>query len=71
MPIEEIRAVQLNLLLSIIRHAYEHTSLYREKFDAIGLKPSDIRQFTDAIFLYIQFPPIIDSSTGIVDLYYS
>lgn len=44
---EKIRAIQLQRLRSIIRHAYQHTQFYRETMDQIGIKPEDIHSIED------------------------
>ncbi len=45
-PAERERRV-LEKLQAIVAHAYEQTDLYREKMDAAGVKPEDIRSFED------------------------
>ncbi len=37
--IDELRAVQLERLQWILRHAYEHIPFYRKKFDEAGVAP--------------------------------
>ncbi len=44
---EEIRALQLERLKKIVAYAYERVPMYRQKFDAIGLKPEHIRTLDD------------------------
>jgi phenylacetate-CoA ligase len=44
---EEIRARQLELLQEQVAWAYERVPFYREQFDAIKLKPADIRSHED------------------------
>lgn len=39
--------LQLERLQRIVRHAYEHSHFYTKAFDAIGLKPEDIRSLDD------------------------
>ena len=43
----EIRQMQLERLKHIVRYAYENVPMYRERFDAIGLKPEHIRTLKD------------------------
>ena len=40
---EEIIAWQNERLQALVKHAYEHTIYYKELFDSLGLKPSDIQ----------------------------
>lgn len=44
---EEIKAWQLEKLKLLVAQAYNHTVYYREIFDKLGLKPSDINNFDD------------------------
>jgi len=44
---EELRRLQEERLREIISHAYNSVPLYREKFDAQGIKPGDIRTLED------------------------
>lgn len=44
---KRLDALHLQRLQSLAHHAYEHTAFYRRKFDAVGLKPSDIRSLED------------------------
>ena len=44
---EDIRALQLERLKKIVAYAYERVPMYRERFDAIGLKPEHIRTLAD------------------------
>lgn len=44
---DELRELQLRRLQWTVRHAYENVALYREKFDAAGVAPSDIRSLDD------------------------
>lgn len=44
---EELRERQLDRLRATLRHAYDNVELYREKFDAAGLKPDDCRTLED------------------------
>jgi phenylacetate-CoA ligase len=44
---DELRALQLQRLRSTLMHAYTHSSVYRAKFDAAGVHPSDCRSLSD------------------------
>ncbi len=44
---EELREMQSEKLRVAVRYAYECIPFYRRKFDAIGLKPGDIRSIDD------------------------
>lgn len=43
MPRARLDALHLQRVQALAQYAYEHTKFYRRKFDAVGLKPSDIR----------------------------
>lgn len=51
-PLEEVRQDQWTRLKSLLDHAYAHTEFYRERFDAKGITPVDIRSWQD----FEQFP---------------
>lgn len=42
-----LEALQLERLQWTVRHAYDHVALYRDKFDAVGVTPDDIRSLAD------------------------
>lgn len=44
---EEMRTLQLERLKKIVKYAYERVPFYKNKFDAIGLKPEDIQTLED------------------------
>ncbi|MEV7828340.1 phenylacetate--CoA ligase PaaK [Microbacterium enclense] len=46
-PLENLRALQLERLQWTVRHAYENVALYRRKFDEVGVHPDDIRSLDD------------------------
>ncbi len=49
--VDEIRALQLERLRNTLSYVYEHTDLYRTRFDAAAVHPNDLRQLSDlAIF---------------------
>jgi phenylacetate-CoA ligase len=43
----ELRALQLKRLQATLAHAYENSPVYRAKFDAAGVKPSDVKSLAD------------------------
>ncbi len=47
LPREEILALQWERVRDMAAHAYAHTVFYRERFDAAGLRPEDIRSPED------------------------
>ncbi|WP_369220799.1 phenylacetate--CoA ligase PaaK [Streptomyces sp. R39] len=44
---EEVQALQLTRLRTTLRHAYDNVKLYREKFDAAGVRPEDCHTLAD------------------------
>lgn len=44
---EKLRALQTERLLKTVAHSYAHVPAYKKKFDAIGLKPEDIKGLED------------------------
>ncbi|MFO1035871.1 MAG: hypothetical protein U1E45_03420 [Geminicoccaceae bacterium] len=44
---QEIEAFQAARLRAVVRHAYTTVPLYRERFDAVGLRPEQIRDLAD------------------------
>lgn len=47
LPRASLDALHLQRLQKLAEYAYENTAFYRQKFDAVGLKPSDIRSLED------------------------
>jgi phenylacetate-CoA ligase len=47
LPTDQLRAIQLHRLQSIIKRAYDRVALYRERMDDRGLKPHDIKTLED------------------------
>jgi phenylacetate-CoA ligase len=47
MPRQDIKKHQLQKLKEQVNYCYEKSSFYRKKFDAVGLKPSDIQSLSD------------------------
>lgn len=44
---EELRSRQEKKLKGLLAHAYAHVPFYRERFEALGIMPSDIRNLDD------------------------
>ena len=44
---EELKKIQSERLVDTVKRVYENVPYYREKMDAIGLKPEDIRSVDD------------------------
>jgi phenylacetate-CoA ligase len=44
---DELATLQLERLRSVLHHAYTNVSLYRARFDAAGLHPSDLHELAD------------------------
>ena len=47
MPVPELRALQLRRLQDMLARQYEHVPAYREKFEAAGVQPGDLRSLDD------------------------
>jgi Coenzyme F390 synthetase len=47
MPRSDIQKLQLQKLKEQAKYCYENSSFYRKKFDAVGLKPEDIKTLSD------------------------
>jgi len=47
MPIEELKALQLERLKRIVRYAYERVPYYRKTFDEAGITPDSIKSLDD------------------------
>jgi phenylacetate-CoA ligase len=45
--LDEIRALQLDRLKWSLRHAYDNVPMYRQRFDAAGVHPDDLKQLSD------------------------
>jgi len=45
--IDEIRALQLDRLQWSLAHAYQNVAMYRARFDAAGVHPSDLKTLSD------------------------
>src|SRR5438552_1115656 len=57
LPEEEIRALQLARLRTLLEHAYQQCPFYRERFQQAGLLPDDIRTLDDLAAL-----PVLEKS---------
>jgi phenylacetate-CoA ligase len=47
MPLEDLKNLQSERLVSLVRYVYERCPLYKKKFDEIGVLPSDIKGIED------------------------
>ena len=47
MPKEELQAMQLELLQKLVKNTYRDSKFYRERMDATGVKPEDIKTLDD------------------------
>ncbi|MDO8688614.1 MAG: phenylacetate--CoA ligase family protein [Dehalococcoidia bacterium] len=47
MPREKLDAWHLRRIQLLMKHAYDHTSLYRKLYDDAGIKPEDVRTWED------------------------
>jgi len=50
-PLEELRALQLLRLQTVVTRAWQHVQLFRERMNERGLKPEDIRSLGDIALL--------------------
>ena len=46
-PIEEIREVQLERMKWSLKHSYDNSAFYRERFDQAGVHPDDLKELSD------------------------
>ena len=47
LPPEQLQAIQLQRLKSMVQRAYNHVALFRKRMDDAGLKPTDVRSLDD------------------------
>ncbi len=47
LPAEAVRELQLGRLRALLEHAYARCPFYRDRFDAAGLRPEDVRSLED------------------------
>jgi phenylacetate-CoA ligase len=45
--LDELRALQLKRLQATLQHAYQHSPVYKAKFDAAGVHPGDCKSLAD------------------------
>ena len=48
---EDLRRLQSERLVKIVRHAYDNVPMYRERMAALGVRPEDIRSIDDIVKL--------------------
>lgn len=48
---EQMRELQLERLKKIVRYSYDRVKMYKDKFDAVGLKPEDIKTLEDIKYI--------------------
>lgn len=48
---DQLKSLQWKLLNKMIAHAYANVSFYKKRFDAVGIKPDDIRIFADYLLI--------------------
>jgi phenylacetate-CoA ligase len=59
---EKLKEIQLKGLRWTIRHVYDHSPFYRNKYDEAGIRPEDVRSLDD-----IQHLPFIDKDDLLQD----
>ena len=47
MPLEELQKLQSEKLVKQVKHVYDNVAVYRERMDAAGIKPEDIKGIED------------------------
>ena len=47
LPLEQLHAIQLQRLKSMVQRAYNHVALFRKRMDDAGLEPTDVRSLDD------------------------
>ena len=45
--LEKIKEYQLKKIIKLVDYAYNYIPLYKEKYDAVGFKPGDVKTFED------------------------
>ena len=50
--VDELRSLQLKRLQSTLHHAYANSPVYKAKFDAAGVHPSDCKSLTAPPYSY-------------------
>ncbi len=51
LPVSQLRELQMERLTATVRRAYDHVEFYRNKMDALGTRPEDIRSLDDIVKL--------------------
>ena len=51
MPREEMRALQSERLVKLVKYVYDNVEFYRNRMDSVGIKPSDIKSIDDIVKL--------------------
>src|SRR4051812_7475591 len=51
LPLAAVRDLQRERLLALLDHAYRRCPFYRDRFDAAGLTPGDVRDLDDLVGL--------------------
>lgn len=65
LSLDQIQKLQEIKLCKLIHHSYHHVAYYREMFDKLGIKPSDIQRIED-----LQKLPFLDKQTIRQNLYF-
>ena len=47
LPLEQLQAIQLQRLKTMVQRAYNHVALFRKRMDDAGLEPTDVRSLDD------------------------
>jgi len=47
LPLEQLHAIQLQRLKTMVQRAYNHVALFRKRMDDAGLEPTDVRSLDD------------------------
>ncbi len=51
LPREELRRIQSQRLIALVKHAYDNVPLHRQRMDELGVKPEDIKSIDDIVKL--------------------
>ena len=47
LPLEQLQAIQLQRLKTMVQRAYNHVALFRKRMDDLGMEPTDVRSLDD------------------------
>jgi phenylacetate-CoA ligase len=47
LPLEQLHAIQLQRLKTMVQRAYNHGALFRKRMDDVGMEPTDVRTLDD------------------------